>query len=129
MSVRYQRLSPMDRMNLIFEGAWTTTHFGALLVLEGPPLLDAAGHLRLEEIRRRLGRRARRVPSLRKVLYQPGPLQGPPLWVDAPAVAVEQHTPGGDSSTGRRGAAPAARRATLHQSPGANPGPSGSSGS
>lgn len=104
MRARYQRLSPMDQMYLMFEDARTTTHFGALLVLEGAPLLDAAGHPRLEELRLRLGRRARRVPSLRKVLYRPGPLQGPPLWVDAPTFAVERHilqaeipAPGGEA--------------------------------
>jgi diacylglycerol O-acyltransferase / wax synthase len=91
MSARYHRLSPADRMHLVFDDVRTSTHVGALLVLEGPPLLDAAGHLRLEELRLRLGRRVRRVPSLRKVLYRPGPLQGPPLWVDDAAFAVERH--------------------------------------
>jgi hypothetical protein len=68
-------------MLLAIEDARTPTHIGALLVLEGAPLLDTSGHLRLEEIRRRLERRLRRVPVLRQVLYRPGPLLGPPLWV------------------------------------------------
>lgn len=91
MSARYQRLSPADRMYLKVEDARTTMHVGALLVLEGAPLLDAAGHLRLEALRLRLARRAWRIPSLRRVLYRPGFFLGPPLWVDAPAFAVEQH--------------------------------------
>ncbi|HEX5746316.1 MAG TPA: wax ester/triacylglycerol synthase family O-acyltransferase [Archangium sp.] len=91
MSARYHRLSPADRLHLVFDDARRTSHVGALLVLEGSPLLDAAGHLRLEEVRGRLGRRVRRVPSLRQVLYRPGPLQGPPLWVDDAAFAVERH--------------------------------------
>ncbi|WP_052518264.1 wax ester/triacylglycerol synthase family O-acyltransferase [Archangium violaceum] len=104
MRARYHRLSPMDRMLLSIEDARTPTHIGALLVLEGPPLLDAAGHLRLEEIRLRLRRRLRRVPVLRKVLYRPGLLRGPPLWVDDATFAVERHilhaeipAPGGEA--------------------------------
>ncbi|PTL82475.1 wax ester/triacylglycerol synthase family O-acyltransferase [Vitiosangium sp. GDMCC 1.1324] len=104
MRARYHRLSPLDRMLLSIEGARTPTHIGALLLLEGPPLLDAAGHLRLEEIRLRLERRLRRVPVLRKVLYRPGPLLGPPLWVDDAAFSVERHilhgeipAPGGEA--------------------------------
>jgi WS/DGAT/MGAT family acyltransferase len=104
MSARYQRLSPADRLHFIFEDARTPAHVGALLVLEGPPLLDAAGHLRLEEIRLRLGRRVGRAPVLRKVLYRPGFLQGPPLWVDDAAFAMERHllhaeipAPGGEA--------------------------------
>lgn len=91
MSARYQRLSPTDRMLLILDDARTTMHVGALLVLEGPPLLDAAGSLRLAELRLRLGRRVRRVASLRKVLYRPGFLQGPPLWVDDAAFTMKRH--------------------------------------
>ncbi|MFY0566496.1 wax ester/triacylglycerol synthase family O-acyltransferase [Archangium lansingense] len=104
MRARYHRLSPLDRMLLSIEDVRTPTHIGALLVLEGPPLLDAAGHLRLEEIRFRLERRLRRVPVLRKVLYQPGLLLGPPLWVDDAAFAMERHllhaeipAPGGEA--------------------------------
>lgn len=53
MRARYHRLSPLDQMLLSIEDVRTPTHIGALLVLEGPPLLDAAGHLRLEEAGRR----------------------------------------------------------------------------
>lgn len=104
MSARIQRLGPLDRMYLQLEDARTTLHVGALLVLEEAPLLDTAGHPRLEELRLRLGRRVQRVAALREVPYQPGPLQGPPLWVDAPAFALEHHilhaeipAPGGEA--------------------------------
>ena len=100
----YPRLSPADRMLLSIEDARTPTHIGALLVLEAPPLLDAAGHLRLEELRLRLARRLRRAPMLRKVLYRPGLLLGPPLWVDDASFDVARHVlhaeipaPGGEA--------------------------------
>ncbi|AKJ04461.1 Hypothetical protein AA314_06087 [Archangium gephyra] len=91
-------------MLLSLEDARTPTHIGALLVLEGAPLLDASGHLRLEELRLRLERRLQRAPVLRKVLYRPGPFLGSPLWVDDATFAVERHilhaeipAPGGEA--------------------------------
>ncbi|WP_375772525.1 wax ester/triacylglycerol synthase family O-acyltransferase [Archangium gephyra] len=104
MSVRYARLSPADQMLLTVEEPRTPAHIGALLVLEGPSLLDAAGQLRLAELRRRLGLRLPRVPVLRQVLYRPGLFRGPPLWVDDAAFDMGRHilhaelpAPGGEA--------------------------------
>lgn len=104
MDARYHRRSATDRMYLMSEDAGAPMYVGALLVLEGPPLLDATGHLRLAELRLRLGRRVQRAPSLRKVLYRPGLFQDPPLWVDdaafswsATSLCAEVAAPGGEA--------------------------------
>lgn len=101
---RFARLSPTDSMFLRLEtGAWPC-HFGGLAVLEGGPLRDDSGQLRLEEIREHLNRRVSRVPKLRQRLHDPGPLGGRPLWVDDDRFAIEHHVgaaavaaPGGDA--------------------------------
>ena len=66
-------------------------HIGALLVVEAGPLLDAAGRLRLGEVRRRVERRLQRVPVLRRRLFSPGLFQGRPLWVDDEAFDIADH--------------------------------------
>jgi hypothetical protein len=47
-------------------------HFGGLAILDGAPLLDDSGRLRIEEITERLERRLSRVPELRRRVYVPG---------------------------------------------------------
>jgi WS/DGAT/MGAT family acyltransferase len=90
-------------MFLRLETAAWPCHFGGLAVLEGKALLDAAGQLRLQEIRDRLDRRLSQVPKMRQRVYFPGPLGGRPLWVDDDQFAIENHVhqttvehPGGD---------------------------------
>jgi diacylglycerol O-acyltransferase / wax synthase len=85
------RLTLADLSNLAVEGPDTPMHQGALGVLDGGPLLDADGHVRIDHIRACLTRKMDSVPELRRVLFQTGPLQGRPLWVDDPNFRIENH--------------------------------------
>jgi diacylglycerol O-acyltransferase / wax synthase len=85
------RLTLADLSNLAVEGPDTPMHEGALGVLDGGPLLDGDGHVRIDHIRACLARKLDRVPELRRVLFQTGPLQGRPLWVDDPDFRIENH--------------------------------------
>ena len=64
---------------------------GVLLIVDGAPLVDATGAVRLEEIRHRIDLRLMRVPALRRRLMWPGPLQGRPVWVDDPSFDITRH--------------------------------------
>jgi diacylglycerol O-acyltransferase len=85
------RLTSFDRMYLRDEREAWPCHFGGLAVVEGGPLLDASGRLRLDELRDRLDRRLALVPDLRQRLYVPRRLRGGPLWVDDDRFAIEHH--------------------------------------
>ena len=98
------RLTTFDRMYLHDERAAWPCHFGGLAVVDGIPLLDDSGRLRLQEISDRLERRLARLPDLRQRLHVPGLLGGGPLWVDDQRFAIENHVheatvpfPGGQS--------------------------------
>ncbi|HSP08981.1 MAG TPA: wax ester/triacylglycerol synthase domain-containing protein [Candidatus Dormibacteraeota bacterium] len=99
-----RRLTLADLANLAAEAADTPMHQGALGILEGPSLLDEDGRVRIEAVRTHVAARLDRVPELRRILFQTGPLQGRPLWVDDPEFAIENHVlvarlpePGGES--------------------------------
>jgi WS/DGAT/MGAT family acyltransferase len=99
-----QRLTLADLTNLAAEGSDTPMHQGALAVLDGSPLLEPDGRLRIEMIRTHIAARLDRVPELRRILFQTGPLQGRQLWVDDPNFGIENHVlvarlpaPGGQS--------------------------------
>lgn len=100
---RFARLTGFDRMYLRDESAAWPCHFGGLAIVEGGPLLNASGQLRLAEIMDRLALRLARVPELRRRVYLPGRLRGGPLWVDDDRFSIEHHVhetavdaPGGD---------------------------------
>ena len=86
-----RRLSRSDTSYLRYETRAAPTQVGALVILDGGPLFDAAGGVRLDEIRRRLERRLTRVPVLRRRLLRPGPLQGRPVWIDDAAFDIARH--------------------------------------
>ncbi len=99
-----QRLTVADLANLAAEASDTPMHQGALGILEGSSLLDHDGRVRIEAIRTHIAARLDRVPELRRILLQTGPLQGRPLWVDDPEFCIENHVlvarlpaPGGES--------------------------------
>ena len=85
------RLSSLDLMFLRLENPAWPGHVGGLALVEGRPLLDAAGQLRLQEIRERVNRRLARVPQLRRRLRFPGPLGGKALWVDDHQFDIQHH--------------------------------------
>lgn len=111
MKRRFGRLSPSDLSNLRLETLSSPFHFGALLTVDGPPLLDVSGRLRTEEITDRFARRLSRVPQLRRRLCFPGVLRGRALWVDDVAFDIRRHirvsevdAPGGDAALLETGA-------------------------
>jgi diacylglycerol O-acyltransferase len=101
---RLVRLTVVDRMFLHDERRAWPCHFGGLAVIDGRPLMDESGRLRLWELRDRLGRRLAGIPDLRQRIHTPGWLQGGPLWVDDERFSIERHireaavpAPGGDA--------------------------------
>jgi len=90
-AARLERLTPLDLSNLRVEDHGLPVHVAALLILDGAPLLDAVGQLRLESVRANVGQRLHRAPRLRQVLAQGGFGLGPPAWVDDPGFDVAEH--------------------------------------
>jgi diacylglycerol O-acyltransferase / wax synthase len=88
---RIPRLTRADLSNLRYETPAAPMHIGALLLVDAAPLVDAAGRLLLEEVRRRLELRLGGVPVLRRRLLRPGILRGRPLWVDDSAFSIDNH--------------------------------------
>ena len=86
-----RRLSRSDTSYLRYETRAAPTQVGALVILDGGPLLDAGGGVRLDEIRGRLERRLTRVPVLRRRLLRPGPFHGRPVWIDDAAFDIAHH--------------------------------------
>jgi hypothetical protein len=99
------RLSAVDLTNLAVEAPDTPMHVGVLAVLDGTALCDAGGRLRLDVLRTRIDDLLDAVPELRCVVYRPGPLAGPPLWIDDPGFRIDRHVsqielpPPGDEAT------------------------------
>jgi len=90
-SSRYARLSRADLSNLRLESASAPFHIGGLAIAEAAPLLDASGHLRLEEVADRLNRRLVRVPQLRRRVHRGGAFTGRPIWVDDDQFEISAH--------------------------------------
>ena len=63
------RLTSLDLMFLRLENPAWPGHVGGLALVEGRPLLNTSGQLRLQEIRERLNRRLAHVPQLRRRLH------------------------------------------------------------
>ena len=85
------RLTSLDLMFLRLENPAWPGHVGGLALVEGKPLLNTSGQLRLQEIRERVNRRLAHVPQLRRRLHVPGPLGGRALWVDDHQFDIQHH--------------------------------------
>lgn len=88
--MRLERLTADDRIVLWTDATWPQD-VGVVAVLEGGPLLDRDGGLRLDEVRAAVARRLHVLPRLRQVLVTPPRGLGWPLWVDDPAFDVRSH--------------------------------------
>lgn len=104
MPAGVHRLTLTDLTNLAVERPDTPMHQGALAVLDGERLLDHDGCIAIDRIRASVALRLDRIPELRRLLFQTGPLQGRPLWVDDPGFRIENHVltatlpaPGGET--------------------------------
>jgi diacylglycerol O-acyltransferase / wax synthase len=89
--VRGDRLSPLDMSNLRVEARGLPMHVAAVAFLDGTPLVDDSGQLRLETIRRHVGERSRQAQRLRQVLMWPSRGRGLPVWVADPAFDITRH--------------------------------------
>jgi diacylglycerol O-acyltransferase / wax synthase len=88
---RLERLSPVDAASMRVESHGRPMNVAALGVADGASLLDAAGRLRLEEVRADVERRLHLAPRLRQVLLRPRPGLGPPAWADDPRFDIRRH--------------------------------------
>jgi diacylglycerol O-acyltransferase len=88
---RLQRLSPVDAANMRVESHGGPMHVAAIAVVDGTSSLDAAGRLRLEEVRADLERRLHLAPRLRQVLVRPRRGLGAPVWADDARFDISRH--------------------------------------
>jgi WS/DGAT/MGAT family acyltransferase len=84
------RLTASDRFLMWDDYGWSSD-IGALAVVDGAPLLDADGHLRIDAVWQHVEPRLHLVPRFRQVLYRPGLGLGWPLWIDAPDFDLAHH--------------------------------------
>lgn len=92
---RLERLSALDVSTLRVERYGAPMHVAALAVVDGTALLDAAGRLRLEDVRAEVESRLRLAPRLRQVLTRPRRGLGTPVWADDPHFDIRQHVRAG----------------------------------
>jgi diacylglycerol O-acyltransferase / wax synthase len=87
-----ERLTPLDVSNLRVERHGLPMNVAAaLVILEGPVLLDASGEPAIEAIRARIEQRLHLAPRLRQRLYRPGFGFGAPVWVDDATFDISRH--------------------------------------
>lgn len=87
----FDRLTPVDLINLYVESPSAPTRVGAVAILDRHALVGPDGALRIDAIRETLDHRLRRVPRLRQVIHHGGPFTGRPIWADDPAFAIDRH--------------------------------------
>jgi WS/DGAT/MGAT family acyltransferase len=90
-TVRLERLSALDVANLRVEDRGLPMNVAALLVLDGDPLLDDEGEVRLTLVRELVEHRLALAPRLRQILYGPRRGAGRPVWLDVDRVDVAEH--------------------------------------
>ena len=85
-----ERLSAEDRIMLWPDERWPQD-IGALLILDGAPLLDDGDRLRIEAVRAVVAERLHLVPRFRQLLCIPPRHLDGPLWIDAPHFDIAKH--------------------------------------
>jgi len=88
---RGERLSALDVTNLRVEDHGLPMNVAALLLLEGRPLFDDRGEVRLRLVRELVESRLAAAPRLSQVLYWPHRGARRPVWVDASRVDLVAH--------------------------------------
>lgn len=86
-----ERLTAEDLMMVWPEKLGWSQDIGALVLLDGPTLMDPDHRFRIVTVRDVIGRRLHRLPRFRQVLYRPPFGLGWPLWVDAPSFDLAEH--------------------------------------
>ncbi len=89
--MHYERLSSQDATLFCAEAPTAPLQVGALCLFEAGPLVDAAGRIRIDELRHHISGRLGRTPRFRQKLV-PVPFgQGRPVWVDDPSFDICHH--------------------------------------
>jgi WS/DGAT/MGAT family acyltransferase len=78
----WQRLSAVDSSFLVLESDRTPMHIAAVLTLDKAPFVDAAGRVRLDDIRTYVDERLHLAPRLRQVVREVPLGLHRPVWVD-----------------------------------------------
>ena len=86
-----RQLSALDTSFLALESTTTPMHVGALILLDGGPLTDDDGHLRIDAIRDEIAARLHRCPRMRQRIA-PAPFGvGRPVWVEDDDFDISHH--------------------------------------
>lgn len=88
---RPEAISALDMSNLRVEERGMPMHIAALALLDGGPLLDEAGDLRLTAVRAHVAERIHDVARLHQVLVWPGGRHHRPAWTTARDFDVADH--------------------------------------
>jgi len=86
----FERLSALDASFLDVESRSSSMSVGAVLVLEGGPMLGPNGDVDIERIRRWVGAAVSRVPRYRQRIERV-PIIGQPVWVDDDHFVLDFH--------------------------------------
>jgi diacylglycerol O-acyltransferase / wax synthase len=84
-------LSPQDATLLAVERPSAQLQIGALVILEGAPLRDEQGSLRIDELRRHISARLEQVPRFQQRVMSVALGTSRPLWVDDVHFDIEDH--------------------------------------
>lgn len=88
--MKVERLSAEDRLMLDASRRWPQD-IGALVMLDGTPLLDGRGGFRLAAVRDLIASRLHLVPRFRQVVRSGGRGRGGPYWADARSFDLAGH--------------------------------------
>lgn len=66
-------------------------HVGALAILDGQPILDEAGQVKIEAIRAAMAAKLHLAPRFRQTIYEPPRWAGGSLWTDAADFDLKEH--------------------------------------
>jgi len=91
MSPLIEALSPLDSFFLHLESPRTPMHSGFVGFVEGAPLRDPQGHLRMDDIRAGVESRLRLVPKLRQRVRFSLVGEATPVWADDPHFDIGNH--------------------------------------
>jgi WS/DGAT/MGAT family acyltransferase len=86
-----RRLSALDTSFLALESPTTPMHVGALILLEGGALTDAAGRVRIGAIRNAISDRLVRCPRMRQRIASVPFGAGRPVWIDDQVFDISDH--------------------------------------
>ncbi len=89
--MHYERLTALDATFLRIETSHEPQHVGSLSLLEGAPLRDGSGRIRIDDLRAHVARRVHKVPRLRHKVMEVPYDQGRPVWIDDTGFDIEYH--------------------------------------